>query len=415
MTNSSEIEIATIKNLRAIYFYYVGDESKVLGLRILYDDDKILDYDYRYKYFNDYVSKVLEVYKTEKKKNNIILYSELTEEIVKNFNRKLVKNITFDDEFSFEKLNLYRVDNFSIKDVEEYIKNVILSVMEILTSDKKSVVESIKGYKNKFIAQCTTSKGNILIPFHCIKRSCSSYEFKMYFPDNYVLKSIKGQIVFSDNNVNICWDNYDKTITGQYCYSPLSFEEIIRDGFDQTIYYNNKFNDMSESVKDVVSKYAEIVGVKSDNIVSVNDNNYIVFEEKTRKKDDSVTYKKKTAYISMKKDYVSIVYFYSDGIVKYDGSLDFPFMLEHVETRLIPFDQDGEHYILKEVSVFPTDKMSGLYKKNVNKYSYSVLNVLQNNDLSLPINISEEFSVDVKDMSNILNVKNYVKERKKGV
>lgn len=418
MTNSSEIEIAKIEKLKAIYFYYVGDESNemVLGLRILYDNDKILDYDYRYKFFNDYVSRVLEVYKNEKKENNIILYSELTEEIVKNFKSKSKKTISIDEMFDEYKLNLHSIDNFVIRDVSCYIERIILSVLEILTSDKNSYVNNIKGFKNKFIAECVTTKGNILIPFHCIKRN-DSYEFKLFFPNNYLLKSICGNIKFSSDDININWNNFDKSLFGEYFYNLKTgmYNESIVNKYDQNLYYNNELNNISEEKKEIISKYADIVGMKCDKIVSFVPNNYIVIDEKNRNADESVIYKRKVSYITIEKDYASIVYFYIDGIIKYDGTFDFPFMSEYIETKLIPFDYDNEHYILKEVSVLPTDKMSGLYKQNVGKYNYSLMKVDQNSDLRMPFVIEDRDLVDAKDISNLMDVKKYVKERKKGL
>lgn len=412
MTNLGEIEIATIKNLKAIFFYYIGDnpDKRILGLRIVYDNDKVLDYDYTYKYFKSYVAKVLEVYSKEKKDNNIVLYSELTEDIVKNINYE-VASTSCNDNFDEYKINLYRVNNFGIKDIEDYLKNVILSIMEVITSNEESSIENIRGYRNKFIAEVKTTRGNMLVPFTCINKENNSYIFKMYFSDNSLFRTIEGNINIEGSKIEITWNNYDKSITGKYYYSLLSDirVEFIQNK-DNTLYYNDSFNNSSD---DVVRYYASLVGITGDKIVSTIPNNYIVLDEDSKKSKDNVFYRRKTGYINIKEDYVSIIYFYVDGVMKYNGNLDVPFMCEEMVVRLIPFNIGEEHYILREVSVLPTFKMSGEYKNNINKYAYYVMKVNQNNDLRHPIVAYEEYKIDAKDIDNLTYVEKYVRERKK--
>ena len=415
MTNSSEIEIAAIKKLRAIYFYYVGDnlDKRILGLRIVYDDNKVLDYDYTYRYFNSYVSKVLEVYNKEKDKNNIILYSDLTEEIIKSYNTEEHSLSTASGDFYEGKINLSSVPNYSIKDVEDYLRNVILSIMEVITSSEENSIRSVKGYKNNFVAELDSVKGNILVPFQCVRKSNASYVFKMYFSDNSLLRGIEGNIDISSDGIKVTWDNHDKSVTGEYYYglSDNARVETIRDGFDRILYYNDSYSEVVDNA--VIKNYSAIVGINPSKLISTLSNNYVVCDEEFKKSDSNVFYKKKTGYITVKRGYASINYFYEDGVIKYDGSLNVHFMNEHMEIKLVPVDVDGEHYILKEVSILPTNKMSGEYECDVNKQLYVLMRVDQNSDLRLLFTVLGEEEILASDINNLTDTARYVRERKK--
>ena len=86
-------------------------------------------------------------------------------------------------------------------------------------------------------------------------------------------------------------------------------------------------------------------------------------------------------------------------------------MKEQREIRFIPFDVDDKHYILKEMVCDYTDKMSGEYRGLLNKYSYYILEV-DNNNLRLPINIISEHRIDSSNVNNMIKVKKYVRDRK---
>lgn len=419
MINSQRIEIATIKDLKGIFFYYVGSglDKKISGLSIVYGDNRKLDYDYTYRYYKDYVRQVLKVYQKEKKNNNIILYDDLTKEVVNSYDFSKIRISNDEDIFTENKINLLSIPNILIKDIEEYLKKIVLSIMEIVTGDNKSVIDSIIGCNNKYMISCTTSDGKVIqVPFQCIKKE-GNYYFKMYFPDIDLLKIIDGYIEIDEDRVIVNWNDYNNGLSGRYNYSanPDECTEVIINDSDEILYYGDELEELNEEKKEMLLGYSDLIGIKNCKINQIGIDSYVLSEDVNRKKEDNVFYKRKVGYVTLKKDYASVIYIYTQGVIKYDGVLNVPFMKEQREIKFIPFDIDDEHYILKEIVCDFTDKMSGEYQEGLNKYCYYVLKVEQNNDLRLPITILSEERLDRIDINNLLKVKRYLRSRKEGL
>jgi len=418
--NPEEILIATIKDLKGVFFYYVGDstDKRISGLSIVYGDNKKLDYDYTYKYYKEYVMQVLSVYKREKKNNKIILYNELTEQVMNSYDISKIQIDKDDHDFSETRIRLLSINNFNIKDIEEYLKKIILSIMEVEIGNNDTVIKSITGCMNKYLVEYVTSDGKVgNVVFQCIKKNSDMYDFKMYFSDIKFIRSIDGCMEITDDYFYVSWDNYDRTLRGEYYYNPVEniCREYIIDEFDKVLYFGDAREVLLDDKKNSLLSLADSVGIKCNSIIPMVTDSYILYDEKKRTMGDNTFYKRKVGYTTFKKEYTSVIYLYTEGVLKYDGTFVVPFMKEQKEIRYIPFDIDDEHYLLKEIVNVPTDKMSGEYQKKMNKYGYYILKVSQNNDLRMPFDILIEERIKNNEIDNLTEVKEYVRTRKKGL
>ena len=390
MVNPEEIAIATIKDLKGVFFYYVGDsnDKRISGLSIVYGDNKKLDYNYTYKYYKDYVIQVLKVYQKEKKNNKIILYNELTKGILNNYNISEIDTNNDTEEYSSNRINLSSIINYNIKDIEEYLRKIILSIMELETGNKDTIIKSFIGIKNKYLISCITSDNEeVTMSLECIKDLDNSYDIKMYFSNINLLKSISGSIIINDEAISIKWNNYDKTLFGEYYYSQVNdiCNEYIVNDYDKVLYFGDDREIISDTKKELLLNYAKMLNIDCTSIMPTIKDNYILFTEDKNQIQDNVYYKRKNAYITFKKDYISIIYFYSEGINKFDETFNIPFLIEEKEVRFIKVDIDDSHYILKEIINIPTGKMSGEYQHKINKYCYYLYKVTSNEDLRVLI------------------------------
>lgn len=415
MIDSQKIEIATIKDLKGIFFYYVGSglNKKISGLSIVYGDNKKLDYDYTYEYYKDYVRKVLQVYRREKDKNNIYLYDDLTKEVVNSFDVLDIEIISDKDYFRDSKINLSSISNIDIKNISEYFNRIVLSIMEIVTGNNENKISNIIGRNNKYMISCIKSDGSLIeIPISCVKKD-DGYEFKMYFPDIDILKGIDGNIRINEDGVFVNFVSNNNKYIGSFSYlvKDNEYREIIINDQDEVLYYGDPIENISQNEKDLVNSYGDMLGM--DNVISnkISDSWYVISCEDRELVDEDIHYNKKVGYVVINHDYASVIYINTLGILKYDETLNVSFMKEQREIRFIPFDIDDKHYILKEIVCDYTDKMSGEYQGLLNKYCYYILEV-DNNDLRLPINIISEYRLDCKNINNLVKVKKYIRDRK---
>ena len=76
-------QISEIKNLNLIQIYatdsiFNNNTNKYIGARVVFNNNNVLSLNYKDKHFQVFIKKILEKYKEEKDKGNIILLGELT-------------------------------------------------------------------------------------------------------------------------------------------------------------------------------------------------------------------------------------------------------------------------------------------------------------------------------------------------
>ena len=84
--NLTEAQIFEIKNLNLIYVFTTdniikNNFEKYIGIKVVYDDDKVFSLDYKSEYFESFIKRILSRYNKEKEKRNIILLGDLTKKI----------------------------------------------------------------------------------------------------------------------------------------------------------------------------------------------------------------------------------------------------------------------------------------------------------------------------------------------
>ena len=110
MFNSTEIQIAQIKDLRLIFFYNCEQtlNNSYLGLKIVYDNNKSLDLKYRDEYFNEFIAKVIDVYNKEKELGNVRFLDERTEQIFTELNTiPSINQLEVKDFLQTNKMNIF--------------------------------------------------------------------------------------------------------------------------------------------------------------------------------------------------------------------------------------------------------------------------------------------------------------------
>lgn len=252
MTNSNEIEIKLIKNLDLIYFYNVGDNNHI-GLNIVYDNGKNLNYNYEYKYFTDYVAKVVSVYKNEKDKRNIQFLDEESKRIIDSFcykkindNKKIItqeRNLKYCNRYYdvyFLKEYLIRVLECLIKCFSEY--NIVLNKSFYRKANDRfkiclTCTDSVTSVKSQYF--------NYVFPLIVIKSDEKKYRFKINFAINPQINKyiLEGEFNIYNDCVSLNFSDYNNNLTGNFIYHSdiTKSEEIIKHN-NNIIFYNNEFN-----------------------------------------------------------------------------------------------------------------------------------------------------------------------------
>ena len=84
--------------------------------------------------------------------------------------------------------------------------------MELETGNKDTTIKEIIGVKNKYLTSCITSdQEEVIISLECIKNLDNNYNFKIYFSNIELLKSVTGTICINDETISIKWNNSQKT------------------------------------------------------------------------------------------------------------------------------------------------------------------------------------------------------------
>ena len=118
--------LSSIKNLNLIQFYQVYENTDTIGLKVIYGNDKILNFDYRDDNFYEYVNYVINLYNIEKN-DRFIYLNQFTKETMENI------NIPKPDNNFYQTLPIAELGrlHFRIKTIEEYIidmsKNILIN------------------------------------------------------------------------------------------------------------------------------------------------------------------------------------------------------------------------------------------------------------------------------------------------
>lgn len=415
MINNKIIEIEQIKNLNAIRFYNLVPETsldkKLFGLKITYDNNQVLDYNYTDEYFEEFVTKVLETYQIEQNKRNIIILNDFTKEIIDKYSKldfKTPNEIPF---ASKNHINLINNDDFKIKLLEDFLKDIISSLLTLFYNDEINLL-NLTGYRNHYTIEFEVNNQKKFVPIIITAQDNFNYTFRINSINNTVM-SLKGNIKISDNYLECSLNNNDNTIIGKYFY------HVDTNKCENYILYNNKpcyikknKNSLSEEEIKTINFYLNYLGVDSyDSISKVTNNDYILNKFLTKENEEHQVF----CHIRLTSNLVRIIKTTKQGIMKYDEQflISFEEEKEEIIFKLINDEKldTTSNYILVQTKYLKTAKSRGNYKTDLcNKYTYKLLEVPSNTKLNSIFNIVE--TTNLENVTEYSSVKKLIKERK---
>lgn len=421
MTSQKKIEISQIKDLQLIFFYNLYDslvakgKRRYFGLKIFYGENQILDLDYTDEHFREYVLKVLAVYEKEKNDNDIIILNDLSEEIIENVSSEINDDII--DRKLMQKSSIIETGfrNFQISLIENYLIDIIKQILRIFYDESKKVeVLNISSYQNRGVVNYKVDGESKVFPIICIKNSESEYSFKISGIDGNS-SMIIGNIIIKDNHVLTSWFTQGD-IKGKIFYSlgQKIIEKVVKYN-DKTILFDSEDSLISEEeqnkIKFYLKNFCECECENGVFVKTVNDSYLFSSLIESESNEELKCSQGKSCHLYITKSKVHMIFSETYGLVKYEDSLTIPFYEEKQEILLLPFDIDSKKYILVQRKYLPTQKMLGEYKEQfLNFYHYEILEVSQNNDLTLPFEIINSFEVS-EDVKNIEEIKNNIVTR----
>lgn len=416
MTNE-QLEILKIKNLKIIFFYRTNDGSSILengellGLKIIYDNDKSLNYDYTSPYFTEFVSKVLTAYQKEKDTNKIHLLDDLTKEIVQSYNQNSYspkeKTLKFYQENEI-------VEFGRRKEKLESPKNYMFHIFkDILTffHENQIKLEKITGNQDRYLLSYQSSEINFLVPFVLIQKGYKQYYFKIS-GIHHTSEIIEGEIAISGGNVNIDWNTKNSGIITKeiFRFLPIHEKSIYKN--DKILSFENEVNKIPEPEQIIIQYYLNLLGLEALNEgLKTSQNNYIFGKvENIERVNSDPLQKELSAHIFLGEKDMDISYLTKCGLVKYDGNFIFPIYseLEDIKIRLI--DIDEKSYLIVQNYYVPTDKMNGTYSGHTNQYTYQIFEVNCCNQLTKVNQIIKNIEIK-QNVHTIGHIKQYIKRK----
>ncbi|MBQ9181949.1 MAG: hypothetical protein IJ134_04895 [Bacilli bacterium] len=364
MINKSEIEISLIKNLDLIYFYNIQDSNHI-GLNIVYDNGKNLNYNYTYEYFIDYLAKVVSVYKKEKDTRNIQFLDEESKSIIdsfcnKDFKLKKVDNLQ-------PKLIKYNTRAMDVKFLHNYITNAMKSLIDCFIPDVEifNSTTNIYGNKDRYVLNIYYNRDyyTFRIPLVYIKSSDNRYIFKARVNECTIFSRLNVPNINIDGSFDIYNDCVALTfnssdITGKFIYHNDSSKsiEIIKHNDDIISYKKDENNEVNNEIIDFYLNLLKLPNISKR--VKTVDNCYLLVDE--------IDNTKYFIHMCINNNYVNVKVEISFGIKKND--LFIPLEKEKQNINII---LEPSNNIVIERQYLPTDISDSYYKSNLeNKCTY---------------------------------------------
>lgn len=374
MLNPKEIEIAQIKKLNLIYFYQL--DSNHIGLRIVYDNNnKKLDYNYTYEYFDLFVAKVVKVYREEKQKHNIIFLDDKSKEIMDAFCNENI-DVASDSVCVQDRDRKYLNRNLDVKFLDEYILRTVSLFLGCMENDENISVRMVRRYRDGYSFIYNSNK---VLPFRLTKQDDFSYLISFRYANNDTSISFSGEINIYTDCIAINYHSNDNIIEGKNIYNTdieKNIEEIKYNGV--VVSYTDIDNQFLDN--QTIDFYLNLLGLPSiEKKIKTAGNNYLLVG-------DVSEHEKYFIHISLSKDYVNVIVNRGIGTQKDDL-----FVLFEQERYSVNLMLEKNNLVI-EHHYFDTAISTGCYKKNfANKYSYQVYQI-DSDDLTKPFNLCNNSS-----------------------
>lgn len=374
MVNFKNADIYEIKNLELIYFYNIGSSSYI-GLNIVYDGGKNLNYDYTYEYFDLFVARVVKVYEKEKEDHNIQFLNQDSKEKLCSF---LDKKFEISDNHSdYATTSKYNSRDLDVKFLMEYIKRAITLFLRCMINYDETYVKSIKGYRDKYLINyCQNNLGLCdILPITLIKQDNNNYIFKFRYVDYNSSMSFNGNITIYNDCISLNYISNDKNLVGKNIYHIDGTGSEVIKFCGNLVSYGERNDNIDNETIDFYLNFLDLPLIKKR--IKTVDNNYLLVDNI----DENTSY---FVHLSLSKDYVNVIVNKKVGILK--DKLFVPFEEEKAIINIMKEEQNlvvEKHYLKTPIS-------TALYKSNLeNKYIYETYKI-DDVDLTKAFNIDKE-------------------------
>lgn len=403
MSIEKKYDIQNIRNLEMIYFYDISKSeigrstSSFLGLKVVYDDGKGLGYDVTSDYFSEFLKKVIDVYNIEKNTRKIDFLNEYSKQMMENID---VKKFEKNKRNYFEKNSLMGITTIysSIKEIDDYIKDICKNLLSFILKDHKIDIVNLKGCNNRFSVIYTVDDLEEKTLCLVVKKVADNkYEFTAdYVSDE--LFSVDGSIVFDDTYVNIIWENASADIKSTYKYNidaDLSERNIRRK--EKIIDFDIIDDSVDENTKLLLDFYIkQFLNDEIDTCISTVNNNYLLSQITFLDGDteNEHLYNNSSCHFNLKSDFVRLKYHKVNGISKKEDKILVPFNEIIQEKLLKHFKNNDEDYVVVETKEKPSYSDFNMLEQRDIKYYYDILKVSDFKDFTSEFNIIEKIEVE---------------------
>lgn len=400
-----EAKIAEIKNLELIYVYSIDsvlkeNPTEYIGVKVVYDKDKVLTLDYKSEYFAKLIKKILERYNKEKGKKNVILLGDLTKQLV---NDSFFSIIEEKKEFIQPCGILVNRKKSEVEMYQKYLKKALKIIFKSIKNYDHVNIDSMDGFNHKYIVNY--SIGNVKKQLYILifVKEDGNIDFRITNVENEIV-NINGTIEDYVNYVKIKWCDSAKKIEAIVTYD--SKEQIIEEKLykdSEPIIIRETTDTLLEEDEKIISFYLNLCNLDMlKNVIKIDDNCYFLSDFNVLNKNEeneSILYNNTSYKIIVFDDKVIIKSKSKDGISKYGNQINAVLCDTTLDFILKKINVDDKFYILIEKRT----KKNGFIN-----YNYSYLELNEDIILSKPFNVSDKIQID-EELKSIDMAKQYIK------
>ena len=404
----TEDQIFEIKNLNLIYVFTTdniikNNSEKYIGIKVVYDDDKVFSLDYKSEYFESFIKRILSRYSKEKDKRNIILLGDLTKKIIGESSFAIIEN---KKEFSQPTGILVNPKKNQIKGYYKYLEKVLKTILKTIKNYKVVNIDSIDGFNNKYVVNY--SIGNIKKELYMLVfvNDDDTVDFRISSIDG-TLVNISGSIKDNLSEVEINWYDDVNVLKGIIKYN--SNENIIEEKLykeDTPLISKESVDTLLEEDESIISFYIVLCNLNvPKNIMKIDDNCYLLLESKILGEEkDGIIYNNLSCNISIFNDEVIIKHREMNGLNKYNGKIK------------VTLDESIQEFVIKKIQI-NNNYFVLIEKRNKQNgktiYSYSIVELQSNIELFNPFDITNKQTIN-EQLKTYESAKQYIKNMKGG-
>ena len=396
-----EAKIYSIKNLDLIYTYAIDgdikDESKYIGTKVVYENNKILDLNYKDKYFKEFIERIIKVYNKEKDEREIILLGKLTKDLIKN------TELENDNKENYQSKGIPYF-NATVKDLDfytEYLKEAISIILQLYKNYEVININSIKGYNHKYIVDFNVSSLNKQLPI-IISATDNNLNFKINRLDNTKI-NVEGNITSSAGVVKTTFNSLDKRVKASISYDATRKESTRKILIDnKEVYVDNNKNILTEEDLNIIDFYLKMNNIEiPKNILKTSNNTYLLTEQNSlNKKTEEVLLENKHIELKVDEDKVNIKYIINNNFSKYKNMMQVKLDEERTDITLRKINEYDNYILIENCTT----------KNNKKEYSYKIIKCNKNVSLNKEFNIIEKHTID-KEVKTVNDAFKYIKTK----